>query len=225
MKTITKSKEPKCLTEHKAPPFTSYENLKEECSYVVRESLIDEQGYICCYCMQRIYMHEKGTTPITKIEHFLCQADYPDKDLDYKNMLLACMGGEGAPKRLQICDTRKRNAILSISPTNTSRNIEDLIKYKPNGEIYSTDNTLNEELESVLNLNLPRLVKNREAMYLEVQSRIRIEGKKQGNKVLQKKFLEDEKAKLLKMKNGKFKEYCMVGVYVINKKLRKIANQ
>lgn len=225
MKAIKKSKEPKCLTEHRASQFASYDNLKEECSYIVRESLINEQGHICCYCMRRIFMHEKDTRPITKIEHFLCQTDNSDKELDYKNMLIACMGGEGTRKGLQTCDTRKRNAILSINPTNASRNIDNLIKYKSNGEIYSTDDTLNEELKSVLNLNLKRLVENRRIVYEEVQNRIRIEGQKQGNKVLPKKFLEDEKAKLLKMNKGKFKEYCMVGVYLINKKLEKIAKQ
>lgn len=222
MKTIAKSKEPKCLIEHRASQFASYDNLQKECSYVVRESLADEQGHICCYCMRRISMHKKGIRPITKIEHFLSQADNPDKELDYKNMLIACMGGEGSPERLQTCDTRKRNAILSISPANSSRNIEDLIKYKSNGEIYSTDDTLNKELSKVLNLNLQSFIDNRRIVYEEVQNRIRIEGKKQGNKVLQKKFLENEKANLLKMNNGKFKEYCMVGVYVINKKLKKL---
>jgi len=218
MKQIRKNPEPVSLTQHRASAHASFENLQKD---EVRSSLLVEQGYLCCYCMKRI--PESKVTPSSKIEHFLCQATHQDEELNYRNMLLACSGQQGSPKRLQTCDTRKGNSKLSFNPSDNKRNVEDLIKYKANGEIYSTNNTLNEELETILNLNVNALKNNRKIVYEEIQKRIVIEGKKIGNKNLKKRFLEQEKIKLMNLKNGKFSEYCMVGVYLINKKLNKIS--
>lgn len=218
MKAITKRNEPASLTQHRANKPSFYENLPKDDT---RNSLLAEQGHICCYCMRRI--PESGKTPGSKIEHFLCQDNYSQEELNYGNMLLACLGNEGSPKRLQTCDTKKRNLTLTHSPCNQARNIENLIKYKPNGEIYSTDQNFNTELEEVLNLNVKGLVDNRRVIYEEIQNRIRIEGKRQGSTALKKKFLESEKAKLLTLNDGKHSPFCMVGIYVIDIKLKRMA--
>jgi len=218
MKAITKGNEPASLTEHRASQHASYENLPKDDT---RVSLLTEQGHICCYCMRRIPESEK--IPGSKIEHFLCQDDHSQEELNYGNMLLACLGNEGSPKRIQTCDSYKGNKTLTHNPSNNARNIEELIKYKSNGEIYSSDDTLNTELESILNLNTPSLKSNRRVIYEEVQNRIRVEGRRQGNNALKKRFLESEKTRLLSLNNRKYSEFCMVGVYVIDKKLRKIA--
>lgn len=138
MKQIRKNKEPASLLEHRADQH-SYENLNK---LDTRMALLMEQGYICCYCMKRI--PEKDINPGCKIEHFNCQDNHKDQELDYNNMLIACYGNEGSPEMIQTCDTFKQNKSLSISPASRQRNIEELIKYKPNGEIYSTDEQLNE---------------------------------------------------------------------------------
>lgn len=220
MKAITKRDEPISLTEHRAKQYASYANIPKKAKDDTRASLLTEQGHICCYCMRRI--PESGKIPGSKIEHFLCQDDHPKEELNYGNMLLACLGNEGSPELLQTCDTKKRNLSLTHSPSNQARNIEDLIKYKSNGEIYSTDDTFNAELETVLNLNVKNLKDNRRVIYEVVQNRIRIEGKRLGSLALKKKFLESEKTKWLSLKDGKYYEFCMVGVYVIDKKLKKI---
>jgi len=217
MKAIIKANEPVSLTEHRTKKYSSFANLNKNDT---RASLLMEQGYICCYCMRRI--PESGKMPGTKIEHFLCQEHNRKEELNYKNMLLACFGNEGAPKRLQTCDTKKGNLDLTYSPSNQTRNIESLIQYKPNGEIYSSDKVFNIELEEILNLNVKNLVDNRRVIYEEIQNRIRIAGRQLGSSALKRKFLESEKAKLLALKNGKYAEFCMIGVYVIDKKLKKI---
>jgi len=218
MKQIVMSNEPVSLREHRASQHANFDNLKKN---NVRTSLLTEQGHICCYCMKRI--PESNITPSTKIEHFLCRANHLDQELSYSNMMLACSGQQGLPKKLQTCDTRKGNLTLSFNPSDTIRNIEDMIKYKANGEVYSSDEAFNQELGTVLNLNVKILKDNRRAIYEEIRNRIIIVGKKLGNKALQKRFLDQEKAKLLNLNNGKFKEFCMVGVYLIEKKLRKIS--
>ncbi len=47
------------------------------------------------------------------------------------------------------------------------------------------------------------------------------EGRSRQGKEIQKRFFESEKQKLLTKKGGKFDEYCMIGVYLLNKKLAK----
>lgn len=218
MKAIVKRNEPASLIEHRASQHASYENLDKE---NVRASLLAEQGHICCYCMKRI-PETNVMPPGSKIEHFLCQDEHPQEELNYNNMLLACLGNEGFSEHLLTCDTRKGKTKFSINPSSRERNIEDLIKYKPNGEIYSSDVTLNAELESILNLNVKALKDNRRVIYEEVQNRIRIEGNRRRNRAVRIRFLEKEKAKHLAQNAGKYSEFCMVGVYVIDKKLKKI---
>ena len=185
MKAITKGGEPISLTEHRANQPACYANLTKDDT---RASLLTEQGHICCYCMRRI--PESGKTPGSKIEHFFCQENHSQEELNYGNMLLACLGNEGSPKRLQTCDTKKGNLHLTHSPSNQARNIEDLIKYKPNGEIYSSDDTFNTELETVLNLNVKSLKDNRRVIYETVRDRIRNKVKQHKTNALQKRYLE-----------------------------------
>jgi len=217
MKAITKRNEPLSLTQHRANKPSFYENLPKDDT---RASLQTEQGYICCYCMKRI--PESGKTPGSKIEHFLCQDNHSDVELDYGNMLLACLGNEGSSKRLQTCDSKKGNLSLTYSPSNQTRNIQDLIKYKANGEIYSPNEIFNTELGIVLNLNVNQLKENRRIVYEATRDRIRMKVKQHKNNTLQRRYLESEKRKLLNLSNGKFSEFCMVGVYVIDEKLKRI---
>lgn len=217
MKAITKGNEPLSLTQHRANKPSFYENLPKDDT---RTSLLTEQGYLCCYCMKRI--PESGKIPGSKIEHFLCQDYHSQDELNYSNMLLACTGNEGSPERLQTCDTRKKNLNLTHSPSNFARNVEGLIKYKANGEIYSSDETFNTELDNVLNLNVNQLKENRRVIYETTRDRIKNKVKQHKTNTLQKRYLESEKNILLKLNNGKFSEFCMVGVYVIDQKLKRI---
>ncbi|MCG8384712.1 MAG: hypothetical protein MJA30_04160 [Cytophagales bacterium] len=216
MKAISKRQEPKSLTEHRAAggDYTGLDKAE------TRTSLLAEQGQICCYCMKRI--PERGKTPGSKIEHFLCQRHHRGEELNYSNMLLACLGNEGSPKHLQTCDTRKGDASLSYNPSNRGRNIERLIKYTSDGEIYSDDARLDQELNDVLNLNSQTLKLNRKNFFRHVRDKIILEGKKQKNKALTRKFLESEKASYLAINGSANSEYCMVAVYIINKKLQKL---
>lgn len=219
MKAISKLTEPKTFTQHKTQQYANFDNINKLDKDALRTSLLNEQGHICCYCMKRI--PEINKNPDCKIEHFLCQQDHSTEALNYKNMLLACSGQQGSPEHLQTCDTKKGNKTLTFSPANKDRNIEDLIKYLANGEIDSDDEILREELTSVLNLNDRNLKENRRIRYEETRSKI-IAAAKKSKGASFKKFLQDEKARLLNLSSGKFDEFCMVGVYVIDKKLKKI---
>jgi uncharacterized protein (TIGR02646 family) len=161
MRAIRKGQEPRSLARHRAsgnanfvPDYDNYRHLDD-----LRQSLVAEQGAICCYCLQRIRPSQYGM----KVEHWHSQSGFPNEQLNYDNLLGACRGGHGKPWDQQHCDTRKGDSLLSKNPANARHRIESSIRYI-NGTIESTDATLNHELNDVLNLNLSILESNRKAI-------------------------------------------------------------
>lgn len=157
MRNIKKGGGPSSLTPHRQTPHADYLNYSDKDS--LREHLVTEQGGICCYCMSRI----RPTSKEMKIEHWQCQENYPGRQLDYKNMLGACLGGDGKPGKEQHCDTRKGKDNLTINPADPTCNVERLIKFPGSGKIRSDNPDIDRQLNYVLNLNHPQLVSNRKA--------------------------------------------------------------
>lgn len=215
MKHIVKGNEPRSLLEHRLQPYADYDNYPEKDE--LRQSLLTEQGYICCYCMQRITKNQM------KIEHWQPQSIYPSLQLDYQNLLGACQGNQGQPQRLQHCDTRKGESEITINPTDASRKCESLIKYRSNGQIYSDDETIERELNEILNLNLETLTKNRKAALDAVIQGLQ---KKYPSKSWTVAIFSKEIAKY--MNTNEKSQYAPYGQYIIfwlNKKLSILNNQ
>jgi len=88
MKYIAKGTEPQELTDFKAdatPDWTpSYSGLTRVAKSAIKESLMKEQGYICCYCERRLEVND------SHIEHFKPQNDSTVDPLDFANMLCSC---------------------------------------------------------------------------------------------------------------------------------------
>ena len=61
---------------------------------------------------------------------------------------------------------------------------------------------------------------NRREIYLEVQKNVEAESRKLGSKQLKLSYFEKEKNKWLTRSDNKFKPFCMVAVYYLNKKIR-----
>ena len=99
-----------------------------------------------------------------KIEHWHCQANYPDEQLDYSNLLGACLGHEDHVRFDQHCDTYKGDSNLSRNPANPEDRIEDSIHYLGDGTIRSDDTILDSEIDRILNLNCALLKNNRKAV-------------------------------------------------------------
>ena len=189
MKQITKLTEPNSLTQHRAKAHSSYDNLPADTKSNLRNNLLAEQGHICCYCMKRIPEKINSDEKITyemKIEHYQCQDNFRHLQLAYYNLLGACMGNEGKPKKMQTCDTKKGNLLLTINPTSNNPNCETLFKYNSDGEICSivNDAEINRQINDVLNLNMQTLKDNRKKIYLEVQKRTESESKQHTTKQL-----------------------------------------
>lgn len=227
MKQIIKIQEPNSLVQHRANQPAYYHNLPAAAMNDLRTNLLSEQGHICCYCMKRIPEKVEVDGTVTyemKVEHFLCQVRNPGLQLTYSNMFGACTGSEGRPKKLQTCDTRKGDLDFSINPTSTAPNCETIIKYNSEGEIYTDNEGLNNQLNNVLNLNMQSLKDARREVYLEVQRNVETESKKYADRNLRNTFFEQEKAKWLARTANKQRPYCMVAVYYLTKKIRQNQN-
>lgn len=162
MRAITKGAEPKSLTARRAEvaadDLRGYEDYsgKEE----VRVSLLSEQKSLCCYCMGRLV-----NDPLKmKIEHWRCRDFYRNLQLDYRNLLGACLGGKGQPPSEQHCDTKKANLDLKWNPANPAHVIESRLSYLVDGRVESSDAEFNAQINDVLGLNLAHLKNNRKAV-------------------------------------------------------------
>ena len=147
MRYIKKGTEPQSLTKYKkeSNAYNDGYEKKDE----IREKLLKEQGYLCGYCMRRL-----GSCEDVKIEHVVSQSSLKEIEraaLDYRIMLGVCYGNEGKPKAQQTCDTHRGNADLKINPFDQA--LVNMIKYKPDGTIYSDDPDINKDLDETLNLN------------------------------------------------------------------------
>lgn len=166
MRTIQKGPEPATLTQHRKQPHADYDNYVDKAA--LRQALVAEQRGLCCYCQSRI----RATSEGMKIEHWQCQTDHPGRQLDFGNLLGACFGGHGRPEREQHCDTRKGNNALCFSVCDPAHPIERQIRFLGDGTIKADDVDIDEALNTVLNLNLSRLVSNRKAVLAAFQQRL-----------------------------------------------------
>lgn len=166
MRTIQKGLEPASLTRHRQQPHADYDNFADKAA--LRQALLAEQRGLCCYCQSRIRATPEGM----KIEHWQCQADHPARQIDYSNLHCACLGGHGRPEREQHCDTRKGNNGLCFSVCDPAHPIERQIRLLGDGNISADDAAIDECINAVLNLNLPRLVSNRKAVLAAFQQRL-----------------------------------------------------
>ena len=87
MRTITKGDEPASLVKHRATAHADYENYPDKDT--LRSHLVREQRGLCCYCLSRI----RPTADTMKIEHWHSQDEFSSEQLDYSNLLGACLGG------------------------------------------------------------------------------------------------------------------------------------
>jgi uncharacterized protein (TIGR02646 family) len=209
---ITKTAEPKALVEYRAQPDAQYDGpqftpVKSE----IRDGLLQDQGHLCAYCMQRIKAHKM------KVEHWQSQSACPSRQLDYANMLGCCMGNEGNPHRQQTCDTHKGNLPLKYNPAQLSHAVQSKIRYKGDGRVDSTDSEFAQQIENVLNLNQTRLVSNRLAVLDEIQRQL---SKKTGQRAKSEISQQIEQAKKLNDK-GQLRPFSGLILNYLSKRLKK----
>ncbi|MGL5067771.1 MAG: retron system putative HNH endonuclease [Sarcina sp.] len=142
---IKKSSPPKLLIQYKKDKFASYAECDTIVKNEIKKQLLEEQGYLCAYCMKKIKFENM------KIEHYKPQSIDPKEELNYSNMLAVCKGNEGNEFEGLTCDSYKGNESITVNPLD---NISiDKIIYKDDGTIYSKDSFIDSDLNNTLNLN------------------------------------------------------------------------
>lgn len=209
MKLIKKNQEPQSLTFHKKQEYATYENYPEKSE--LRQSLLEEQGYICCYCMARIAENKM------RIEHWQPQSKNSLLELDYSNLLAACQGGEGGSKRQYHCDKSKGEDEILVHPNEAiGMNCETLVKFRRNGIVYSDNEQVDREINDILRLNIQNLVEARAAV-LDSFKKVILE-KYAGS--LNKQKLQKIFDSLCVKKDGKYNEYCRVALTYLEQRIK-----
>ena len=155
MKYIVKGPEPQTFADWKASAndnwYPTYENLDRETKKTVKEALMAEQGYLCCYCESRL------TTDDSHIEHFKPQSDEAVDPLDFSNMLCSCQSNLSKGKPLH-CSYLKGDWFddeLLVSPFDPL--CEAKFSFTGDGHINSADTAAGETIRK-LGLDIPKLI-------------------------------------------------------------------
>lgn len=177
MRYINKSEEPENFTAWKKLANDdwkpSWEGFSKPEKIDVHNALLQEQGFICCYCGMRI------NREASHIEHLLPRAIYPELALDYNNLLASCQGeSEESPQLPVHCGHKKGKwyqGHLMVSPLQA--NCSDFFKYNGDGEILSKED-LGKQIAAEttidkLGLNIPKLTAMRreaiDAILLDIE--------------------------------------------------------
>ena len=210
MRTIVKGAEPKSLEQHRSTPHSDYGNYTDKNK--LRAALIAEQQGLCCYCMGRI-PNKSGKM---KVEHWHCQAHYSNEQLIYRNLLGACLGGEGQPRKHQHCDTRKGNLDLLWNPADPTHHVQKRISYGRDGAIRSDHAVFNRQLNEVLNLNLLRLKNSRKGVVNAILDWLQREQKPATRRQL------EQAIGVLPAPNGELAPYVQVAIWWLEKRLARM---
>ena len=203
------------LTAHRQTRHCDYDNYKAKDA--LRIALVTEQRGLCCYCMSRI-RHEP---PSVKVEHWRCQARHPGEQLNYRNLLGACLGGHGQEAHLQHCDTRKGDRDLEWNPANPAHHIETRVRYELDGSIRSDEADFDRQLNNVLNLNLGVLKNNRKNLLNAVLDWWKHEKARIGGPVPLDRFARKRNQHI--SGDGELAPYCQVVVWWLERRLARMA--
>lgn len=200
----------------------SYEDLAQSEEYArLKRELVEEQGYVCCYCEKEI--GRNSSMRDCNIEHFMPR--HPDAGLlspdecgicrnaqmDYENMLASCLGEEQFS--LDHCNHKKDNWYdfqYCISPIKDE--IESIFGFRLNGKIFARgSNKSGEKMRQHLNLNTYALQEQRKKALDTV-----LEIEFDGDLLMDPFYIADTIEYYTKMdENGKYTPFCSMIAYCL----------
>ncbi|MEA3465077.1 MAG: retron system putative HNH endonuclease [Thermodesulfobacteriota bacterium] len=157
MKYIVKQDEPQLFTEWKLLANDdwqpAYNELSGNTKKAVKDALMTEQGYICCYCERRLKDSD------SHVEHFQPQNDSATDALDFSNMLCSCQNQlkKGEPRHCGNLKDDWFDCDLLVSPFDPV--CEKRFSFTGDGAISPADDSDQAAIETVyrLGLNIPKL--------------------------------------------------------------------
>ena len=213
----------RALFEHlnPSPPRQREEGICYFSKQELVEALLEEQGFLCCYCNRsfdlQAEIEAQAEFPV-EIEHLAPVKNYPERALDYTNLMASCNGGRMGRGNLSSEEKRKRekdltcNAARESNPlqmTPQQRDCEMRIIYGENGAVFGAD----EEASATIDLlNLKKFDRSRGKIlegwiYTNTHHLI---GKTEAEQILQK---------LHQKQNGKYVAYCSAIIQVIQREI------
>ncbi|MBI5535127.1 MAG: hypothetical protein HY898_20540 [Deltaproteobacteria bacterium] len=153
MRLIEKGPPPRELEAYRLRPNARYDgdNSFGQVKERIRKALVREQGWLCCYCMQRI----EPLAHRMNVEHWASQRRHEERALDWTNLLGACKGEPQATQAAQHCDLRKGDSEIQLDPQ--KRVHIDTLSFTADGELISSDAVLQADITERLNLNAVNL--------------------------------------------------------------------
>ncbi|MEO0686206.1 MAG: retron system putative HNH endonuclease, partial [Cyanobacteria bacterium J06649_11] len=143
MKHIEKGPEPQSLTSYnkKVSANTKWKSFNRKVKNDVYDTILHEQGYICCYCGIRISRKK------CHIEHYRPKSKYTHLTFAYSNLISSCQGeDEKRPTKPVHCGHKKGGWFdeeLMISPLDP--NCSSYFRYTGAGEILPSENSERQE--------------------------------------------------------------------------------
>jgi hypothetical protein len=250
MKLIIKDSEPNDLLVYRKAGGKNYDdiqkgnignpsasNLNDREPSGLRKKLLENQGYLCAFCMKRIPEFVKqevngkdGQKEIIekydfKIAHIVPQESEegkanPKLSVTYTNMVAACTGNQGEKEKNTTCDTKQKSKCIIIDVYNPLY-INDL-SYTGTGEIITKNLGFDNDIKKTLNLNEQRLKNQRKEVYDIIEKKVKnAYAKPEFPRAEKNKFLQAEIEKWeRKSGDGKFQPFCMVAICYLKSKIR-----
>ena len=158
MRAIAKEPEPASLTVHRQTPHCDYDNYEPKND--LRHALVSEQAGAV------LLLHESHSERAKNHEDRALEVPGapPRRTAQLPKPARCLSRGHGQPAHLQHCDTRKGDRDLEWNPADPAHNIETRVRYEVDGSIHADDDVFNDQLNQVLNLNIPVLKNNREGI-------------------------------------------------------------
>jgi uncharacterized protein (TIGR02646 family) len=158
---------------------------------LLQKALLEEQQYLCCYCMKKIDMSR------VSVEHFIEKSSREGANLsvEYSNLLGSCDSQNS-------CNIGRNDLKIEHlpNPADNNTNVEDIISYNSKGEVcisttyqgLITQEALTSllcDINNRLKLNNETLRKSRIEKYLSTTNAIKDALKRKGNTETKENFL------------------------------------
>ena len=149
-----------------------------------------------------------------KVAHWASQSDHGDSTLDRDNLLGACPGGDGGPRKDQHCDTAQGNTPITLHPADRTQRCERLLRYLRDGTITSDNPAVRKDVNQTLRLNHGPLRRARQQVISALYTHLEQEGGKAEywtRTMLERELIE------WKSRDGerRFQEYCQVAIHFL----------
>ena len=212
MKYIHKGVEPSSLSIWKikqGAKIPSWKSFRRTVVYDrLLETLLKEQGYICCYCGVAI---DKESC---HIEHFKPQGIDETMRFDYFNLMVSCQGEDDKPRVPVHCGHKKDkwyDEKLLVSPL--IANCVEFFNYSAAGEILPIEEPSKKVAAETtienLSLNIPKLQRMRQAA---IDAELELLDNDDFNEEEIRNIIKD----YLELDNdGKYKPFCAAIIYTL----------